>query len=70
MKYRTRLKLMTTVCEPFSIRVKKGCYLFYRFQSYVTKGQRWLKYGVPFRTPVRWREMTRARNKLSGHHRI
>lgn len=31
---------------------------------------RWLDFGISPTSRVRFREYTRARNKLSGHHRI
>lgn len=41
-----------------------------RLQTFPKKFIRILKYGIYPGVPLRMREYIRARNKLSGHHRI
>lgn len=42
----------------------------FAFASFSEKFIRRLKYGIYPGVPLRMREYIRARNKLSGHHRI
>lgn len=51
-------------------RVERFSTVLFHFATFSEKFIRRLKYGISPSAPLRMREYIRARNKLSGHHRI
>lgn len=51
-------------------RVERFSKALFHFATFSEKFIRRLKYGISPSAPLRMREYIRARNKLSGHHRI
>lgn len=51
-------------------RVERFAKTLFHFANFFEKFIRRLKYGISPGVPLRMREYVRARNKLSGHHRI